>query len=110
VLNAQGDWDNDSQTPAKVMFANFEPALEPLYLKLATELRQNDIPTLIYADNKKLAAQLKFAGDSGIPYAVLIGSIEQKKDVAKIRNLETRQDEEVATELLAITIARLLAT
>ncbi|HAU98638.1 MAG: Histidine-tRNA ligase [Microgenomates group bacterium GW2011_GWF2_45_18] len=108
VLQSSG-WESDSQTPAKVFMVNFSPKLSDVYFSVATELRQNNIPTQVYSDTKKVGQQLKYASELGIPYAILIGEDEHAKGTATIRNLETREQEEVAMSNLVATLIRLLA-
>jgi len=107
VLQASG-WENEAQTPAQVMVVHFSPDLLSTYLQIATELRQNGIPTQVYSDAKKIGAQMKYASQMGIPYAVIVGPDEMKKNTAIIRDLETRQQEEVAIGNLARALITLL--
>jgi len=106
-LQASG-WENEAQTPAQVMVVHFSPDLLSTYLQIATELRQNGIPTQVYSDAKKIGAQMKYASQMGIPYAVIVGPDEMKKNTAIIRDLETRQQEEVAIGNLARALITLL--
>lgn len=109
VLQQQPGWENGVRTPAEVFVVNFAPQLNSIYFSLATELRQNNIATQVYADFKKVGQQLKYAGELGIPYAILIGVDEHAKGAAIIRNLETREQEEVILDNLVVTLLRLLA-
>jgi len=108
VLQGSGS-ETGAQTPAEVFIVNFVPELSSAYFSLATELRQNNIPTQVYSDTKRVGAQLKHAGELGIPYAVLIGEDEQTKGTALIRNLETKDQQEVVLTNLVSTLLRLLA-
>lgn len=107
VLQASG-WENEAQTPAQVMVVNFSPDLLATYLKIATELRQNGIPTQVYSDARKVGVQMKYASQMGIPYAVIVGPDEVSNDTAVIRNLETREQEEVALGNLVEALLALL--
>lgn len=102
-------WEKGAQTLAEVFIVNFTPELSPVYFSVATELRQNQIATQIFSDTKKVGQQLKHASELGIPYAVLIGEDEHAKGTALIRNLETREQEEVAFANLVATLIQLLA-
>lgn len=108
VLQNSG-WESKAQTPAEVFIVNFLPELSSLYFSLAAELRSNNIATQVYSDTKKVGQQLKYASELGIPYAVIIGENEHTQGTAKIRNLETREEEEVELTNLVNTLIRLLA-
>jgi histidyl-tRNA synthetase len=108
VLQNSG-WETGAQTPAEVFVVNFVPELSAVYFSIASELRRNNIATQVYSDTKKVGQQLKHASELGIPYAVLIGEDEHAKGTALIRNLETREQEEVALTSLVTTLMRLLA-
>lgn len=105
----QNGWESGAQTPAEVFIVNFAPELSTLYFSLATQLRANNVATQVYADSKKVGQQLKYASEMGIPYVVLIGEDEYAKGTALIRNLETRQQEEVALSQLVPAVLGLLA-
>lgn len=109
VLQQNSGWESGSQTPAEVFVVNFSPKLSDVYFSVASELRQNNIPTQVYSDVRKVGQQLKYASELGIPYAVLIGEDEHARGTATIRNLETREQEEVAIGNLVATLLRLLS-
>lgn len=108
VLQLSG-WEATTQTPAKVFIVNFSPELSSVYFSLATELRKKNIPALLYSDSKKVGHQLSHASDLGLPYAVIIGEDERAKGTAIIRNMETRQQEEVAFDAVVEKLTELLA-
>jgi len=99
VLQAAG-WQSQTQTPAQVLIVNFGVAFEEKYFELAAQLRRAGISTLVYGEAKKIGQQLKYAAELGIPKAILIGEDELKRGVAVIKNLETRQQEEVSVSEL----------
>lgn len=108
VLQGSG-WKSDIQTPAEVFIVNFTQQLNPLYFSLASELRRNNIATQVYSDNKKVGQQLKHASELGIPYGVIIGDDEKSKGIALIRNLKTRDQEEVKLDNIVNKLKLLLA-
>lgn len=107
VLQNSG-WESASQTPAEVFLVNFAPQLNSVYFTLATKLRQSNIAIQVYSDHKKVGQQLKHAGGLGIPYAVIIGEDENAKGTATIRNLKTREQQEVAISDLTNVLLKLL--
>jgi histidyl-tRNA synthetase len=108
VLQNSG-WESPAQTPAKVLVINFDETLSPVYFSLATELRRQQIPTQIYSDTKKLGHQIKYASDLGIPFAIIIGGDEHAKGTAIIRNLETREQQELALSEVVPQVKQLLS-
>jgi histidyl-tRNA synthetase len=104
VLVANG-WKAGVQTPAQVFIARFtsdnasvQNKLDTTYFKLATELRKQNIPVHLFSEDKKIGQQLKFAGEVGITNAILIGENELSSGMAIIRNLQTRDQQEIALD------------
>lgn len=104
VLVANG-WKAGVQTPAQVFIARFtsddalaQKNLDTTYFEIAAKLRKQNIPVHLFGEDKKIGQQLKFAGEVGIPYGLLIGQDELAEGKATIRNLQTRDQEEVAIE------------
>ena len=56
-------------------------------LDITKMLRENNIPTEIYLSTGKLKKQLQYANNNNIPYVVIIGEDEQKKDSAIVKNM-----------------------
>ncbi len=107
VLQNSG-WVSKAKTPAEVFVVNFTPELNETYFFLATTLRQNQIAVQVSGESKKLGQQLSYAGDLGIPYALIIGEDERNKNTALVRNLSTREQEEIALDDLVGHLRRLL--
>jgi histidyl-tRNA synthetase len=54
-------------------------------------LRTNGVNAEVFLDqNSKLDKQLKYADAKGIPFALIIGPDEVKKDLLTIKNLRTK--------------------
>ncbi len=79
----------------RALILNQNTALQNDYLKLAVELRAQGINTEIYYSDAKLDKQFKYAESKGIPYAVIIGDQEAKDGKAQLKNLQTRDQQEV---------------
>ncbi len=75
-------------------------------LKLATDLRNLNVNTEVYLENKKIKAKMKYADRLGVPYIIVIGDNEIEQNNVKIKNMET--GEEVETKLEAESIKGLL--
>ena len=56
-------------------------------LDITKMLRENNIPTEIYLSTGKLKKQLQYANNNNIPYVIIIGEDEQKKDSAIVKNM-----------------------
>jgi histidyl-tRNA synthetase len=68
--------------------------------KLATRLREMNIPTQIDLKGRSLSKQLEYVNASGIPYLIVLGRRELESRVVKIKNMLTRV--EIDTELDAV--------
>lgn len=75
-------------------------------IKISSELRNLDINTEIYLNNKKLKQKMKYADKLGVPYIIVIGDDEIESQRIKIKNMES--GEEVEEELNAEKIANFI--
>ena len=75
-------------------------------LKLATDLRNLNVNTEIYLNNKKIKAKMKYADKLEIPYVVVIGDNEIETGKIKVKNMAT--GEEVETYLEAEKIKNII--
>ncbi|KAJ0179430.1 hypothetical protein K1T71_005142 [Dendrolimus kikuchii] len=65
-------------------------------MKICTELWNAGIKTEhSYKKNPKMLNQLQHCEETGIPFAVVLGESELKRGVVKIRNITTRQEDEI---------------
>ena len=64
-------------------------------IKLATELRNLNVNTEIYLNNKKLKAKMKYADKLEIPYIIVIGDDEIESSMVKIKNMKTGEKTKV---------------
>lgn len=70
-------------------------------LRICAELWNAGIKTeQSYKKNPKMLNQLQHCEENGIPLAVILGESELKRGVVKIRNITTRQEEEVPRDNL----------
>jgi histidyl-tRNA synthetase len=86
------------------------PGDDPLpALHLAAELRADDIHTEVTFDlRRNLPQQFTYAERKGIPFALLAGSDERAAGTVTIRDLTTREQQQVPRADLAATLHRLL--
>ncbi len=67
-------------------------------IKVANTLRSNGVNTEIYLNNKKLKAKFKYADKLEIPYVIVIGEDEIEKQVVKLKNMKTGEEQEIKLE------------
>lgn len=62
-------------------------------MEVATYLRENDINTDVFLEDKKLKAKFKYSDKLNIPYVVVIGEEEVKTNAVTLKNMETGEQE-----------------
>jgi histidyl-tRNA synthetase len=88
-------------TSTKVLVTIFSKNFIEKSIKVATVLREKNINTELFLNpEKKLDKQLKYADKKGIPYVLILGEEEVKKNVVKLKDLKTGKQQEVALEQL----------
>jgi histidyl-tRNA synthetase len=88
-LNANGLLP--SAPPAtQVLITQLDPALGPVYLALAAELRAAGFRTEAWLEPAKLDKQIKYADKSGIPVVLLVGENEQAKGVIVVKDMAAK--------------------
>ena len=68
-------------------------------IKLASGLRNEEINTEIYLNDKKLKAKFKYADKLKIPYVIVIGEDEIKTNTVNIKNMETGKETKVKLDV-----------
>lgn len=91
--------------PIKALILNQNEALVENYVKVATELRSQGINVELYYSSAKLDKQFKYAESKKIPFAIIIGETEVKDGTVQLKNLATREQEELSQKDL---VTRLL--
>lgn len=85
------------QPSAKVLVTIFSQELVIKVVKVASLLRNNGINTELYPDEEaRLDKQLKYADKKSIPYVIVIGPEEVKKDTVVLKNMQTGEQKSVA--------------
>ncbi|MDF1518661.1 MAG: His/Gly/Thr/Pro-type tRNA ligase C-terminal domain-containing protein, partial [Lutibacter sp.] len=88
----------------KVLFINFGDTEAAFCMKALVELRKNNIKSELYPDSAKLKKQMNYANKREIPYAVMVGADEIKKNVYTLKNMQSgEQDVCDLKELIRIT-------
>lgn len=77
----------------------FSDELQQASINIASILRNNNINTDINLDNDlRLDKQLKYANKKSIPYVIIIGPEEADKNVVKLKDMKTGEQEELTIE------------
>lgn len=86
---------------ADVLVTFLDENLKKEYFKIAKELRNAGIKTEIYSRPKdKISKQLSYAEKISIPYAVILGDEEMKRDEVKVKNMKAREEKTVGRDKL----------
>ena len=89
VLNEQGMLnENRVMAPADVMIVPMTDDLEAA-VRLATELRAQNIRVQLYAEQKKFKAKIQYADKLHIPYIIFLGEDEIAAGTVSLKDLRT---------------------
>jgi len=91
------------------MVTVFDDSLFSDSLDVANQLRNANIPTILFTDKQKIQKQFKFADRIGIPIVLVLGPEEKINNQITVKNLKTRNQENVAIDNLVIFIKEQLA-
>jgi histidyl-tRNA synthetase len=68
-------------------------------MDIANKLRQNGIATELWLDaNAKMEKQLKYANNKAIPYVVIAGPEEIKKNMVLLKDMKQREQKEISID------------
>lgn len=95
-------------TPAPVFIAYFSKDRGQDYCRLAMELRRAGIGVEVYPAARKLGEQLKYADRRGFRLALVIGDAEWDSGVCQIKQLASKESEEVPQGDLVARLSELL--
>ncbi len=70
-------------------------------LKLASELRQQNLRVLVYPEADKLGKQFKYADSINIPYVCILGKNELTENKVALKNMKTGEQETIDREEIA---------
>ncbi|MCR4393565.1 MAG: His/Gly/Thr/Pro-type tRNA ligase C-terminal domain-containing protein, partial [Dehalococcoidales bacterium] len=71
-----------------------QPAKEKA-LKMADELRKQNISLIVALGNKSLKAQMRQANSAGVRYTIIIGEEEIKAGTVQLRDMSTSRQETI---------------
>ena len=105
VMEERGMFPPELQTNAAdvmVTIWNEESIAESL--KLANELRQQNLRVLVYPEADKLGKQFKYAGQINIPYVCILGENELAEGKVAVKNMVSGEQTIIDREAVAETI------
>ncbi len=88
------------KTKTKVLVTVFSKELLSESTKLTNKLRQANINCELYPEVAKLDKQLKYADAKGIPYVAILGPDEISKNIVKLKDMKTTDQQELKIEEL----------
>jgi len=83
-------------TNVEVLFINFGEAEALFSLKAIKELRNKGIKAELYPDTSKMKKQMNYANKRNIPFVVLVGEEELKKDIYTLKNMHSGKQESLS--------------
>ena len=88
----------------KVLVARFDDVTIEKYTAIVDQLRKAGIATSLYTGIKKFGKQIDYAVKGNYSHVVIMGGSEMEKGIAKIKNLATREETEVAVGDIAAAL------
>ncbi|MGM0503024.1 MAG: histidine--tRNA ligase [Bacteroidota bacterium] len=84
----------------KVMFVNFGEKEEQYCLPLLQKLRDKGINAEIFPDSAKMKKQMTYANNKNVPYVILVGENEMKKNILSVKNMISGEQTEMSFDTL----------
>lgn len=105
VMEERGMFPDDLTTnSADVMVTLWNEETAGESLKLANELRGQNLRVLVYPEADKLGKQFKYADSLNIPFICILGENELAENKVALKNLKTGEQETVARKDIAAKI------
>ena len=82
--------------PVKVLVTRFDDVPYEVYTSLVEDLRDAGIVSSMYLGQKKFGKQLEYAVKGEYSHAIIMGGDEYARGVVRLKNLNTREEKEVA--------------
>jgi len=98
-----------ADSTVQVLVTRFGPALGRDSRRLASELREAGVNTVLYHEDAKLGKQMKYADRSGIRFALILGEDERARGVVVVKDLREGQQVEVPRGELTAHLRRVIA-
>ncbi|MBO4979773.1 MAG: histidine--tRNA ligase [Clostridia bacterium] len=85
----------------KVLITRFDDVPMERYVSLAASLRASGTTATVYLGTKKFGKQIDFAVKEHFSHVVICGASELEAGVVKVKDLETREESEIAMDKLS---------
>ena len=85
----------------KVLVTRFDDVPYEKYLELVNDLRKLGVTASIYVGSKKFGKQIDYAVKGHYSHVVIMGASELEGGIVKIKDLESREESEVALSALS---------
>lgn len=89
----------------KVLAAMLDESTQAETLQAVAMLREQGISVEVYPAFDKLAKQLKYANQAGIPYVLLVGEEEAKSGQVSLKNMATGEQQTLRADQVAKALA-----
>jgi len=101
ALNHLGKLDRSKQTVTDVMILRLEKSRDLDYMAIANDIRKNGLNVEIcLSEDTTFKKQFNFAISKGVHYVIICGGNEFDKQTVQVKNLVTRQQEEISRQEL----------
>ena len=98
-LKEMGLIKESSTSISKVLVVPMDENCTEFALKVAKEIRENNINTEVYSSfNKDMKAKMKYADKLNIPYVCIIGENEIKENCVMLKNMTEKVQEKLKVE------------
>ena len=74
--------------------------------EIATILRNQDIKTEVYLNDKKLKAKFKYADKLKVPYTIVIGEEEVASGKVTLKNMQTGEQQKLTVEQVIAEVTK----
>lgn len=78
-----------------LMFVNFGENEQKACMKMVRQIRKEGIACELYPSSAKMQKQLKYANDRNVQYVALVGEEELSRNVVKLKNMESGEQQEL---------------
>ena len=89
---------NENKSIAKVLVVSMDNEGMSYALDIASKLREADINTEVFLEDKKLKAKFKYADKLNIPYVAVVGEEEIKNNNVTLKDMITGEQRTLTVE------------
>lgn len=100
----------DRACTASVLITMQNPQHLSKYLTMASRLRKQGIATEVFLENKKLAAQMRYADKKGFPIVIVADTPEFEKESVRLKLMTTGEQKEVPIQDLLESVSSSLSS